>query len=315
MRWSVSGSRVFLQCPRKWFFGSMLANSRSKDPNRREAHRLKQLQTIHSWRGKLVDQVISNFIVPKLNRHEKVDMPEVMAHADSLFGSQLQYAMSHSSQTHETNNIESNGNALCTLFELEYNGHLEQKLVDRAHEEVRVSLANLLNSRLMTDVGTNGVYLVAQRTLQFKFANVSVSCTPDLIVFFPNRPPTIVDWKVQAPKHKEHWMQLGVYGVALTRATPHKDFPQFSRAHLGDPTRIGIMEFQLLRNQEIQYFIVQDDIADIEDYIYTTSNRMLRMMNGSDCSEIRADLLPTTEYPETCMGCQFRKICWDGKSS
>jgi hypothetical protein len=84
---------------------------------------------------------------------------------------------------------------------------------------------------------------------------------------------------------------------------------------LGDPTKIGIMEFQLLRNQEIQYFMVQDDIVDIEDYIYTTSNRMLRMMNGSDCSEIRADMLPTTEYAETCMGCQFRKICWDGESS
>jgi hypothetical protein len=315
MRWSVSGSRVFLQCPRKWFFGSMFANSRCKDRNRKEAHRLKQLQSVHSWRGKLVDQVISEFIVPKLNRHENVDLVEVMARADTLFESQLRYAKSHLGQTPETNGAESSSDVQCSLFELEYNGELDQGLIDRAREEVRVSLSNLLSSRLMTDVTANGVYLVAQRTLQFRFANVSVSCTPDLIAFFPNRPPSIVDWKVQAPKHKEHWTQLGVYGVALSRATPHKDFPDSSRPHLVDPTKIGIVEFQLLRNQEIQYSLMQDDIVDIEDYIYTTSNRMLRMMNGSDTSEIRIGLLPTTTFPETCMRCQFRKICWEGQAS
>jgi hypothetical protein len=270
---------------------------------------------VHSWRGKLVDQVISDFIVPKLNSHGNIDLAEVMAHADTLFESQLHYAKSHLGQTPEPNGTESNSDNHCTLFELEYNGHLDQRLIDRAREEVRISLSNLVSSHLMTEVTTNGVYLAAQRTLQFKFANVSVSCTPDLIAFFPNKPPSIVDWKVQAPKYKEHWIQLGVYGVALSRATPHKDFPDSSRPHLFDPTKIGIVEFQLLRNQEIQYSLMQDDIVDIEDYIYTTSNRMLRMMNGSNTSEIRIELLPTTSFPDTCMRCQFRKICWEGQGS
>jgi hypothetical protein len=238
-----------------------------------------------------------------------------MAHADTLFDSQLQFAKSHSGRMPESNDLEIDGNPSCTLFELEYGGNLEQRLIDRAHEEIRVSLFNLMNSHLITEVGTNGVYLVAQRTLQFQFANVCVTCTPDLIAFFPDRPPTIVDWKVQAPKHKEHWLQLGVYGVALSRASPHKDFPEHSRSNLIDPTKIGIIEFQLLRNQEIRYSLMPDDIVDIEDYIYTTSNRMLRTINGCEISKILVEQLPTTTFPETCMACQFRKICWEGNGS
>ena len=38
MRWSISKSKIFRSCQRKWYLGSIVANANSKDPLRREAY-------------------------------------------------------------------------------------------------------------------------------------------------------------------------------------------------------------------------------------------------------------------------------------
>ena len=61
MRWSYSSSRSFKQCQKQWFFKNVVASAKSKDPFRRRAYMLSKLQSISAWRGKIVDDVISNF--------------------------------------------------------------------------------------------------------------------------------------------------------------------------------------------------------------------------------------------------------------
>src|SRR5207245_1253356 len=97
---------------------------------------------------------------------------------------------------------------------------------------------------------------------------------PDLIVFYKDKPPTIVDWKVEAPHYKEHRLQLALYGYALSKVKPHKDFPEEFRKNGVDPKRIRLLEFQLLRNKMVDYALTNEDLTEIEDYIFTTSTRM-----------------------------------------
>jgi CRISPR/Cas system-associated exonuclease Cas4 (RecB family) len=255
----------------------------------------------------VVDQVITKFIVPRLNKHQSIDQDETLAYASKLMERQLAFGKA---MRYREGNINK-GDDYCAFFELEYEGKLDDKTVQNACEEVKISLINLLNSKLMSEICEEGLYLIAQRSLHFTFSDVTVSCTPDLIVFFNSKEPIIIDWKVEAPTYKEHWLQLGVYGVALSRVTPHKDFPVEWCSSLTDPTKIGLIEFQLLRNQELKYFLTQEDIIDIEDYIYTSSNRMRQMINGSNKKpELLINLLPTARSPEACIRCKFRKICW-----
>jgi len=310
MKWSISASRVFAQCPKKWYYEAAFANSKAGEPERKEAYILKHLQSVHSWRGKLVDQVITRFVVPKLNRHEQIDLGEVLAYANWLMGAQLTFAKAHLYRNNGVNGAKPDTRDYCALFELEYNGSLSDETIQQANEEVKSSLINLLNSHLIHEIAEDGLHLIAQRTLQFPFAGVTVKCTPDLIAFFRSKPPVIVDWKVQALNHREHWLQLGLYGVALSRVTPHKDFPAEWRTTLGNPTKIDLIEFQLLRNQELRYFLTQDDVIDIEDYIYISSIRMRQIMNGNNKPKLLIDLLPTAKSPDVCMRCKFRKICW-----
>ena len=313
MKWSVSGSRMFFQCPRKWYYEAVFANSRAKDPERKEAFILKQLQSIHAWRGKLVDQVISTFVVPRLNRHETLDLKEILEHANRLFETQLAFATAR--KYREANIRKSDDESeenYCALFELEYDGPLDQEVLKRARNEVVISLTNLLHSGLIAQIAQDSSYLIAQRTVQFSFADVNVQCTPDLIAFFEKIPPIIVDWKVQAPKHKEHFIQLGAYAYALSRVKPHRDFPTQWSSTIADPTKIGLIEFQLLRNKELRYSLTEEDIVEIEDYIYKTSSRIQHMFNGNgDRSAQDPTQFPQAKSSKVCMWCKFKKICWE----
>jgi hypothetical protein len=313
MKWSVSASRIFAQCPRKWYYGAVFASSRAESPRRKEAFVLKHLENIHAWRGRLVDQVISRLIVPKMNRHEKLDRAEVFAYADRLEEAQLAFARAKLYRKANEDGEAANKDDFCALFELEYGDRLDEKAVRKAADEVRTSLTNFLDSRLFRTLAKDGEYLIPQRPLQFEFAGTNVSCTPDLIAFFRNKTPAIVDWKVEYPWHREHWLQLGIYSVALSRTNPHKDFPREWLETLRDPTEIGLVEFQLLRNQELYYSVTEDDVVDLEDYVYSSSSRMMRMVDGKDVDlEVLVDSLPTTRSPHTCMMCNFRLDCWKG---
>jgi hypothetical protein len=312
MKWSVSGSRIFFQCPRRWYYETVFANSRAKDPARKEAFILKQLQNVYAWRGKLVDQVISNFVVPKLNLHETVKLNEVLDYAHNLFEAQLAFA---TARRYREPNIKKSDEELqedyCALFELEYDGAIDQKVLRTAESEIVASLTNFLNSRFLAQIIQGQPYLIAQRPIQFPFADVNVQCTLDLIAFFEDTQPVVVDWKVQAPKHKEHFIQLGTYAFALSLAKPHKDFPTRWLSTIADPTKIGLIEFQLLRNKELTYSLTEEDIVEIEDYVYKTSNRIQLMLNGNDTHSARDPTqFPKARSSDACMWCKFKKMCW-----
>ncbi len=261
-----------------------------------------------------MDQVISTHVVPRLNDHRTVSLDETLVVAEELAQAQLQFALSHEDRNPEAPS-KSNNTHFCALLEVEYGNGPDETMVSRALEEMRTSLRNLFKSHLFRAISRDGAHLVAQRQLGFKYADVDVACTPDLIAFFRNKPPAIVDWKVEAPRDKEHWLQLGLYSVALSRVKRHKDFPESEAAMLSDPTKIDIVEHQLLRDHEVYYTITAEDVVDIEDYVYTTALQMSQVTNGySEDPEILIDILPTARSPTTCQLCKYRRDCWKGEA-
>jgi transcriptional regulator with XRE-family HTH domain len=78
----------FRKCPRQWFYKQCYASSRANDPMRREAHRLSKLENIQAWRGKIVDTIISETIVPNISRRQTYSLAEAKSKANELFISQ-----------------------------------------------------------------------------------------------------------------------------------------------------------------------------------------------------------------------------------
>ena len=309
MKWSITKSKMFSKCPRKWFYYDIMANARSKDPLRREAYLLKQLQSVYAWRGSLVDTVIEKFIVPRMKSDVLPSEEEVINFSMNLMDKQLEFGKE---KKHQLPNIaKSNvGDEYCAFYDVEYNGRLDEDTLQEAREEVVVSLRNLVNSDFLRKIMEKSPFFAAQRSLTFGFGNATISCTPDLITFFADDSLLITDWKVHAFASADAWLQLGVYAFALSNIKPHKDFPESVRSQLGNPTKIRLVEYQLLKNKKRAYSVSSEDIVDIEDYVYKSSTQMSMMVNGQKYNELDISQFPTARSPEICARCQFRKLCW-----
>lgn len=311
MRWSYSESKMFSKCQRKWYYFSIVANPNSKDPLRREAYLLKQLQGISAWRGSLVDIVIQKSIIPKMRYHSLPSENEVLKYATRLIDKQLAFGKE---KKYLSTNKSSADDAYCAFYELEYEDGLDDEKLQKARDDITISLKNLLHSNLIKEIMTNNSYIISQRELTFPFEeDINVSCTPDMIVFFKNKSPLIVDWKVHLFGNTDAWLQLGIYALALLRTKPHKDFPQ-DTYKIEHPSDVHLIEYQLLKNVQRKYSISSDDIIDIEDYIFESSMRMKKLVNGRKYSRLDISRFETARSPEICEKCQFKKLCWNGLS-
>jgi hypothetical protein len=309
MKWSITKSKMFLRCQRKWFYSEIMANHKSKDPLRREAYLLKQLQSLHAWRGTLVDNVIEDLIIPRLKYGNLPSESEVIDFSTKLMDKQV--AFGTMAKHRYQNMTKSNGNdAYCAFYDVEYNGGLDEKTLQDARQEVKAALANLLRSDFLKDIMRSSSTLIAQRPLMFEFEKTTISCTPDLIVFARQDRPLIVDWKVHSFGNADSWLQLGVYAIALASVKPHKDFPTDIQHVLKDPTNTRLVEYQLLKNKQREYSVSLEDIDDIYDYIFRLCSQMNRLVKCRKYKELDVNQFQTARSPSICKRCQFKKLCW-----
>jgi len=309
MIWSISKSKIFLECPRKWFFMDSVANSRSKDPLKKEAFYLKQLCSLYAWRGNLVDHVIETKIVPSL-RIKKIPLEEeVISYTRQLANDQLEFGLAQ--KYREKGMTKTNaGLNYCAFYDIEYNGGLKEENFQYALKEAETSLSNLLSSDIVNSLVQSNLYLIPQRTLHHSMIDFHITCTPDLIVFYNERPPLIIDWKVHSGRNTDYWLQLGVYSYILSRTKPHKDFPTRFSALVSDSKEIELIEFQLLQNKIKRYKLTEQDICDIEDYIYKTGKIM---KYAEEINEDEIKNYSTSNYASSCKICQFKKLCFQGE--
>lgn len=139
------------------------------------------------------------------------------------------------------------------------------------------------------------------------YDGIKAQGTPDLLAFFRDKPPLIIDWKVNTFASQDYRLQLALYALALTNCTPHKDFPK--SLGCSEAVDVELIEVQLLTCQKRHY---QLTIADIE----ATSNYMARsalemaLAVDSDEELISVSDLPATSNPDDCQRCSFRSMCW-----
>jgi len=311
MVWSVSKGKMFNQCQRKWLYYEIVASATSSDPIRKEAYYLKQAQSIAAWRGRIVDIVISDKIAPFLRNNQVPEKDQVFSFAENLIESQLEFGKE---KRYRENGVtkSSAGNCFCAFYDIEYSNGLDNSSLESAKHEVKQALFNLLDSNFIQRIANENEYLISQRSLRFKLMDEhNITCTPDMIVFFEDQPPLIIDWKVHAFGNSDAWLQLGIYSLALSRAKPHKDFPESFRSYADRPDSFRLLEYQLLKNVQRNYSLKKEDVLDIEDHIFRSSSQMNLLIKGKKLEDLDFSVFKTTRRPQICSRCQFKKLCWD----
>ena len=309
MIWSFSNSLMFRRCQRQWYFKTHVANANAKKiPLQREAYILSKLQTIAAWRGSVVDHVISRRIIPALNNRWEISLTKTIAYAREIFNAQLQFAKQHRIREPGMSAVKA-GDEFAAFHAVEYGAEISDEEITRAWEDVQRALTNLIGMRDLFALLSTSSKLIAQRALTFSYFGVTIRAVPDLIAFFRNSPPLIVDWKVHTFGVQDYRLQLATYAVALVRCEPHKDFPPAGSPYA--PLDVRLFEVQLITNQQREYTLTELDVEEIDSYIADTAMEMILADGENGKGPPRPFDYPVTQFPETCRKCPFRAPCWE----
>src|SRR4030067_1282509 len=150
MEWSISKSKMFMKCQRKWYYYTIVASPTSKDPFRRQAQQLKQLQSVYAWRGSVVDRVIQKFMVPEIRRHNLPSEDAVLNYASQLMDKQIDFGRQRKHLLAEES--QSGCDEYCAFYDLEYGIDLDEGSLSIAREEVALALKNLLKSNFLKQI-------------------------------------------------------------------------------------------------------------------------------------------------------------------
>jgi hypothetical protein len=296
------------RCPRQWFYKAVFAKSHSKDPQRREAYLLSKLQTISGWRGQIVDSVLSNFVVEELNAGRRPTLRAAIARARVLFNEQRTFGLAH--RMREPELVPSQvGPAFAAFFKIEYGEAIASSEFDQAWADIERALRIIWRNTGLREKIRRGRRLVAQRNLLFDHFDAKVRAVPDLIVFFNDRPPLIIDWKVHSFGTRDSADQLTTYAIALARTPPHVDFVTSGKRW--NTEDIELIEAQLIVDSFRNHPLSGAAVAQAEERIASGISAIQLACGGRDATELTAEDFPTARNPQTCRGCPYRKICWN----
>ena len=309
MEWSYSGSKTFYRCQRRWYFQNVVANSHPKAKNqlRREAHLLSQLQSLEAWRGSIVDRVLEKELIRPLDNVKDFSEQRLWKYARELFDDQLRFARKFRSREPGMSKTKA-GDQYASLYDVEYGIGLDERRLEQAWEDVKLALANVLSSEQIMNALRQADQLVAQRTLYLREDDFIVKAIPDVIAFYEDAPPLIIDWKVQTTGLRDYWLQLACYALALTRSEPHKDF-YFILLGQYAPSDLRLVEFQLLLPHLRWYSLTNEDVEVVEEYIFTSANGMLLSLGDDGVDVIRPFEFSVTQHAQHCQTCPFQKMC------
>lgn len=310
LNWSFSSDRTFNKCPRKWFYHYRWAHHSAKAISRQRAYRLSKLQSISSWRGLLVDKVISNKVVKNINDKRHVDFNNVISYAKRLFEAELEFALAH--RLLDDDIKPSQETYFTAFFNLEYGLDVYEEEIDAAWADIELAISNLFNNDYLFGLLTNANYLKAQHTFQFRLdgflSEVNFKGSPDLIIFNQQEPPIIVDWKVKTSGLQDYWLQLASYAVAITKS-PHNDMISYIYGY--KTTDIPLIEAQLLTGETRKYQLNETDVESVEDYIATSATKMLHALDGRQTRELAASDFEVAYDAVQCSKCPFQSLCWE----
>lgn len=314
MIWSFSASRQFSRCQRQWYLKNYVADWRAEESSiEREAYLLSKFSSVFAWRGRLVDDVIENYIVAPLHFGDILDRDSVLEKARGLFDRQLAFARANRLREAGMTMTKA-GDDFAALRDVDCQGDVSKDLIDQAWGDVETALVNLFCYEDLIQRMRKASALIAQRPLMFTVSGlksdlIKVRAVPDLIVFSEKELPIIIDWKVHSFGRVDYRLQLACYALALTRCNPHRDFPT-SVSKYG-PTDVELLEVQLLTDHLRRYELTEDDIHELEAYIAETSKLMELAISRFDEETLSPLDFPVTYYPKTCARCSFQKICWE----
>lgn len=298
MRWSYSLQHALEQCARRVAFSHVVASHNARDPERREAYLLRQIQSIPAWQGSLVHDVVAVQVRDALRWNRPIDPIALSALVYERATRQWAFSRARRYRLPGQSKAAA-GDAYAVLDVHEHGDDPPDDVVgDVAAVALRCFTNLAAQENLLALLRTNDT-LVAEVRLSLSVEGVLVAATPDLVAAH-GAAVTIVDWKVSVHDESRHARQLELYAYLAFRS---------GRWSPRSPQDIRLFEVNLWRDHVYEHAFDDDAMTRTGDAVVKGVAMLRAALGDGVYAHLRLDVLPIARRPEACRHCAFAALC------
>jgi len=272
-----------------------MASHNAKDEKRKEAYILRKLQSLPAWRGSLFDKGIELFVIPALENSKLIDWEWVVQQTLEL--ARRQFAFSKAKKYRFVSQSAA-GEEFCALLFHENGLGVSSEELKEVFEHIVRCFENLGRQTEFVDYLRWRKWYGVQIPLSFSLDRITVAARPDLLFFRGKGQLTIVEWKTGMSETSDHRPQLLVYALAASRKWPDVILEG-----------LEIYEANLMKNEIQRHHVTEQDLLEIEDFIFLSISEIKALTRGEGFSEQHLEDYEFANNSNTCQNCSFRKLC------
>jgi hypothetical protein len=299
MRWSYSTQRTLERCHRQLAFAQVVAAHNARDPERREAYVLRQIQSVAAWQGSLVHAVLATQVRDALRWGRSI-RPDRLTRAVRTLATR-QWAFSAARQYRLPGQSKASGGAAYCALDLHERGATAgPDIIDAVAAVAQRCFTHLAQQTELLEVLRGSSRLTTEVPLTSQMAGVRVVATPDLLATHEDGGLAIVDWKVSAYEESRHSRQLGLYALLALRSGR---WPALTLETL------RLYEVNLWQDRIHVHTVDEEQMRDAAAYVEHGVRGLRRVLGEGTYAHLDLDGLAIAPAAETCAGCSFAGLC------
>lgn len=258
MEWSHSAHVAARRCQLQFIFGHVMAAHNARDPERREAYLLKQLQQLPAWRGSIIHRVLATDFLAALLHGRSIGAAALAARGHDL--ARRQYAFSAERRYRDADLSKGEaGEDYCALAEHERGRGVTPAQLTGVLDEITEAFDHLVSQTAFRAELCRGRGHTSEPPLSFRLDGTTIVARPDLVFVRSDGALEVVDWKIGAGDTSDYSRQLLTYALAVARSgrwfgTVAKD--------------VRLYEANLLKNEIREHPVTAERLNEAEEFIY-----------------------------------------------
>jgi RecB family exonuclease len=299
VKWSHSLDNSVRACRRKAFYTEKYANPLSAEGTaRKEAFLHKKAVDVPLWRGNLVHKTIEKCLLPALKKGEKPNFEMARNWMLRLIERQAEFSRNGDYRRFSK---EKAGDIYCVLRAHLMGNEITEAELAEVKSTSLLALDNL-ETRFpeLLERAQLSKKLEIEKEIRFSLdERIRIESIVDFIIEESNGRLVIVDWKAGFNLATNAREQLYVYAYAVINSG------WWAKASC---TNIELIEANLMTGESFDYSMMEDDLADVDDRIFTGAQLLEAVFERSAKEALPEDFAPA-ESPGTCEWCVMREIC------
>jgi len=299
LEWSHSAHVAAHRCQLQFVFGHVMAAHNARDPERREAYVLKQLQQLPAWRGSIIHRVLSTDFLAALLHGRSVDAATLAARGHDLARRQFAFSAERRYRDADLSKGEA-GEDYCALVEHERGRGVTTAQLTGVLDEITRAFDHLVSQTAFLAELRRGRGHTSEPRLSFRLDGTTIVARPDLVFVRSDGAPVVIDWKIGASDTSDYSRQLLTYALAVARSG------RWSGTAAKD---VRLYEANLLKNEIREHPVTAERLDEAEEFIYRSVVDMRHLLGEGKFDDLDLSEFEVAGRPTTCAYCNFAELC------